>query len=80
MATSWTVWVALCVRRRCLAVGVTWHTRSILVGGMYVRRRRVGEETSDIAARDDLHQIASLDVPDLDKGRLERQDERIVHG
>lgn len=47
---------------------------------MYMRRRSVREEATDIAARDDLHQVATLNVPNLDKCRFERQDEGVVHG
>ena len=80
MSAAWAVGIALCVRRRCLSIGVTSHTWSVLIGGVYVRWRCVGKETTYIVPRHDLHQVASLDVPDLDKGRLERQYEGIVHG
>jgi hypothetical protein len=81
MTASRAVRITLRMRRRRLAVRVTRpHPGSILVRGVYMRRRSVREEATDIAARDDLHQVATLNVPNLDKCRFERQDEGVVHG
>ena len=34
---------------------------------------RVGKETPNVVAGDDLHERARLDVPDFDESRLERE-------
>jgi hypothetical protein len=72
--------ITLRMRRGRLSIRIAYDARSILVGSVNLGGRGVGEETADVAPRYYLYQVTALNVSDLDKCRLERQDERIVHG
>lgn len=45
---------------------------------MNLRRRRIREQAADVAARDNLHETARIDVSDLDKVGLECENVGVV--
>ena len=48
--------------------------------GIDARRRRVGKQAGNVGRRDDLDEMARLDVVHLDEGRLECDDVWVVQG